>query len=279
MITVISIINNRHIAKNYLLKGLDKQTAKYELLLVDNTASVFTSGAKANNTTASKASGDYLVFIHQDVLLRSKAVLQLIEDQLSTLSRVGLAAAVGMIKPRVINQFEAYTRYLVLLRLGLGPLWFRHYGRGNNLHGLNMSPWGGLFIKDPVSVQTVDEFLLVVPARIFERTKFDEVTCSDWHLFGTDYSLSIQRKGYKTFVLPISVFHRSKGSISVQYVQTLAKVLEKHKEEKVVNTPWGLYPTNPSFRSLSSKIGDVIGWPYGRKIAASNLLYQESSAA
>jgi len=276
-ISVISIINNYDVAKRYLLKGLNGQTAKYELLLIDNAASVYTSGSKANNDASLKANGDYLMFIHQDVLLRSKDALKQVEDSLSTLSKVGLASAVGMIKPKFINQYEAYARYLLLLGLGMPHLWFLRYGRGNNLHGSSMSPWGGRFITDPTCVQTVDEFFLTVPTKIFENTKFDEVTCPDWHLFGTDFSLSIQRKGYKVYVLPISVIHRSRGTISVPYVRTLAKVLEKHETEKVVNTPWGLYPTNPSFRSLCAKIGEKVGWPYGREISGRNLLYQENA--
>jgi hypothetical protein len=277
MISVISIINNNDVAKKYLLKGLHSQTTKYELLLIDNTASVYTSGSQANNLASLEATGDYLMFIHQDVLLRSKNGLKQVEDWLSTLSKVGLAAAVGMIKPKFINQYEAYARYLSLLRLGLLHLWFLRYGRGNNLHGSSMSPWGGRFVTSPVCVQTVDEFFLTIPASIFEHTKFDEVTCSDWHLFGTDYSLSIQQKGYKVYVLPISVIHRSKGTISIPYVRTLAKVLEKHKNEKVVNTPWGLYPTSLPFRKLCAKIGDMIGWPYGREVSRSNVLYRENA--
>lgn len=276
MISVISIISNNDVAKKYLLKGLNSQTTKYELLLIDNTTSVYASGSQANNLASLEATGDYLMFIHQDVLLSSKNALKQVEDWLSTLSKVGLAGAVGMIKPKFINQYEAYARYLLLLRLGLLHLWFLRYGRGNNLHGSSMSPWGGQFVTDPVCVQTVDEFFLMVPARIFEHTKFDELTCSDWHLFGVDFSLSIQRKGYKVYVLPLSVVHRSRGTISVPYIRTLAKVLEKHKNEKVINTPWGLYPTSTSFRSLCTKIGEKIGWPYGREVSGRNLLYPEN---
>ena len=277
MISVVSIINNHDVAKNYLLKGLNRQTAKYELLLKDNTNSVYASGSQANNLASLEATGDYLMFIHQDVLLSSKNALKQVEDWLSSLSKVGLAGIVGMIKPKFINQYEAYARYLLLLRLGLLNLWFLRYGRGNNLHGLTLSPWGGRFIKDPVCVQTVDEFCLVVPTKIFEQSKFDEVTCSDWHLFGTDFALTITRKGYNVYVLPISVNHRSQGTISIQYVRTLAKVLDKHQDEKVVNTPWGLYPTSPAFRSLSAKIGEKIGWPYGREVSGKNLLYRENT--
>jgi hypothetical protein len=246
-------------------------------MLIDNTDSKYTSASKANNIASLKATGDYLMFIHQDVLLREKNALKQIEDHLSTLSQVGLASAVGMIKPKFINQYETYARYLLLLGLGRINLWFLRYGRGNNLHGHPLSPWGGQFIKEPVSVQTVDEFFLTIPTKIFEHIKFDEVTCPDWHMFGTDYSLGIKRKGYKVYVLPLSIIHRSRGIISGQYVKTLEKVLEKHKNEKVINTPWGLYPTNKSFRSLSTKIGETIGWPYGHKVSGINFQYQEKN--
>jgi hypothetical protein len=72
MISIISTVNNEKIAKEFLLRGLSRQNTKFELFLVDNRAFSYKSASQANNRAGLNASGDYLMFIHQDVLLLSR---------------------------------------------------------------------------------------------------------------------------------------------------------------------------------------------------------------
>ena len=252
MISVISIVNDKHVAEEYLLKSLSRQRARFELFLVDNTKKVFKSASRANNVTSLKATGDYFMFIHQDVFLLSKNWLEEVENWLSTLSQVGLVGVAGMVKPSFVNL--SYPSFVLLDQLGMCRLWFLRYGRGNVIHGSNKSPWGGSFISGVVPVQTVDEMLLIVPASVFGDTKFDEITCGDWHLYGVDFSLSIKHKGYNVYVLPTPVFHHSSGSLNTAYFETLAKLVKKHRKEQVINTTSGLYPTSEVLRMFSAKI-------------------------
>ncbi len=60
----------------FLLKGLKNQTAHYELILIDNTKNKFKSAANALNFGAKNANGNYLIFVHQDVLLCSDTWLE-----------------------------------------------------------------------------------------------------------------------------------------------------------------------------------------------------------
>ena len=110
MISVLAVINNETIAREFLLKGLSKQNSKFELLLIDNRNSTYKSASQAYNHEGIKASGDYLMFVHQDVLLLSRNWLKEAEEWLSTLSHVGMAGVAGMLKPRFVSQFEICSR-------------------------------------------------------------------------------------------------------------------------------------------------------------------------
>ena len=250
IISVISIVNNEREARRFLLRGLSLQDVKFEFLPVDNRVSICQSASQAYNHTGIKASGDYLMFIHQDVFLRSRKWLKEAEDWLSTLSDVGIAGVAGMQKPRFIDQLDVSARYLLLQKLNKLHLWFRHYGRGNVFHGPEETPWGGTFVTNAVPVQTLDELLLIIPFGIFEHTKFDEIVCDNWHLYGTDYSLRISQEGYRAYVLPCSVVHKSIGLINDSYLRTLMKLITKHRNERVINTTSGLCPTKQILTKL-----------------------------
>lgn len=79
-----------------------------------------------------------------------------------------------MVKPRFLNEFELFSRYFLLNKMGNYRLWFSLYGRGNLLQEIGGQPGSSRIISEPVPVQTVDELMLIVPAKVFETNKFDE---------------------------------------------------------------------------------------------------------
>lgn len=74
---------------------------------------------------------------------------------------------------------------------------------------------------------------------MFQKLKFDENVCSDWHLYAVDYCLSVQKLGLKAYVLPMYVWHRSPGSLTEGYYTTLKKLLKKHRDQKWIYTTMG----------------------------------------
>jgi hypothetical protein len=254
MISVISIISNKKIATEFLLRGLSRQDTKFELILLDNKSFSYKSASQAYNCGGIKANGDYLMFIHQDVLLPSSNWLKEAENTLSTSSNLGLAGVAGMLKPKYINEFEICMRYYLLRKLGFYPFWFHCYGRGNVFQGRDKLPWMGKPTSEILSVQTLDELLLIIPFKVFEHTKFDEIACDDWHLYGVDYSLTASEKGYKVCVLPCPAFHLSTGKRSKTYFKTLIKLIKKHRNERVINTTMGLWPTRPKLTKLIMRL-------------------------
>ena len=76
MITIICIYNNEKIFQDCLLKSLENQTAKYERIFIDNTSNIYNCAAKAFNKYCNKAHGEYLMFIHQDIIIQEKIGLK-----------------------------------------------------------------------------------------------------------------------------------------------------------------------------------------------------------
>jgi hypothetical protein len=256
MISIISIINNDIIAKEFLLRGLSRQNTKYDLILINNRNSSFRSAAQAYNEGSVKAKGEYLMFIHQDVLLPCDNWLKEAEQSLSTISNLGIAGVSGMLRPKFINDFEPYARYYLLEKLNISKIWYFRYGRGNVLHGREKKPILARSISEIVSTRTLDELLLIIPRKVFADSKFDKTICDNWHFYGVDYALSESQKYRNVCVLPQSVFHLSTGKVNKSYFKTLRKLIEKHRNEKIINTT--IYPWSTRPKLLELQIHDFL---------------------
>jgi GT2 family glycosyltransferase len=221
MISVICVYNNKAILDGCLLKGVNGQTAKHELILLDNTSGKFKSAAEALNQGASRAGGEYLMFVHQDVLLPSKEWLGTVYSRLDRLPKLGIAGVAGARGP---------GRCVVT----------------NMMHGDLPVPAGNVQIDRPEVVQTLDESLVLIPRDVFGKLKFDEVTCDDWHLYAVDYCLSARKLGYEVYVIPDCVYHQSPGaSLSWKYYRVLRRVIKKHRDANpVIFTASGNWKTS-----------------------------------
>lgn len=233
MISVVTVYNNKEILDEYLIKSLNNQSGDYDLILVNNTTGRFKSAAEALNYGARKASGTFIVFVHQDVSFDSEFLFEL-EETIQGINNLGIAGLAGVSEstPGVISNIKQ--------------------GESSETVGKNR-------IETATKVQTLDECLMVIPKSVFEILEFDEETCDDWHLYGVDYSLSIKSHGYDSYVLPLSIHHRSPGySMSEGYDVTLKKMLKKHKNNyKMIYTTLGNYHTSLPL-SLQKNIKKIV---------------------
>lgn len=233
MISVVCVYNNKEILNNYLTKSLKSQTVKFEFIGIDNIKRQFKSAAEALNYGGRKAKGNYIMFVHQDVDLCSNIWLNEAEkvlDRLSNIGIVGVAGSCENIKGNITN-IE---------------------------NGIPKKAAGGIHIKEPTKVQTVDECLIVIPNPVFSLLKFDEKVCNDWHLYAVDYSLSIRKLGYDVYVIPMYIYHLSigfkseekpkvalKGPYPKSYYLSMKKLMNKHKIfYKKIYTTCGIYKTS-----------------------------------
>lgn len=222
MISVVCVYNDKKVFNNFLLKSLNNQTTKFELIGIDNTLNKFKSAAEALNFGGKKATNKYIMFAHQDVSFRPKTWLEDAEKFLDSINNLGIAGVAGMSETGSSNP-----------------------ERGRNIitHGIpsEVWPWSNK-IQKPVQVQTLDECLVFVPKYTFETLKFNEKTCDGWHLYVVDYCLSAKEQGFGVYVLPMKIYHMSKGAnnkkkfqslrgpLPDEYYETLDRLIKKHND-------------------------------------------------
>ena len=219
MLSIICVYNNRDILEKCLLNSLKVQSIEYELILIDNTSGEFNSAAKALNFGGKKSKGKYLMFIHQDFKFDSTTWLEDIENYLNNLDNFGVAGVAGKKSRKCISNIKE----------GVPPVLA-----------------GSIQITVPEEVLTIDECLIIIHNKLFNIMQFDEICCDDWHLYASDYCLTVKKAGYKVYVLPMDGYHASTGnSFSGEtYYPILRKLMKKHKNNyKTIFTTTGSWST------------------------------------
>ena len=203
MISVVCVYNDLRIYNEYLLPSIQRQHGNHEFIALDNQDGYFSSAAQALNHGGRKATGAYIMFVHQDVRLNSGDWLDRAEEMLRLTPNLGIAGVAG--KRDRSGVITALT------------------------HGDRPKLAGHLQPTKPLRVQTIDECLFFVPREVFVAINMDESTCENWHLYAVDYSLSIQERGLTAYVLPLQAYHESEGQLSEAYFVALRKIVAKHK--------------------------------------------------
>ena len=225
MISVVCVANDRAKLERCLLPGLENQSVEFELIIIDNSANMYESAAKALNFGGMNAKGKYIVFVHQDVCIPSTTWLEEVEAILDEIQKLGIAGVAGR-----KDRNDTVT---------------------NITHGEVHPRPAGLKVDSVTAVQTVDECLFIIPRCVLDELPFDEKVCNDWHFYAVDYSLSVARKGLGVYVLPTVVHHMSDfTSLSTGiggYYSTLKRILRKHRNNiGYVYTTTGVWNTHRS---------------------------------
>ena len=224
MISVICVYNDERIFTNMLNKCLQKQTAKFELISVNNTEVTFKSAAKALNYMGRQAQGGYLMFVHQDVILPSERWLEDTEIILAGISDLGVAGCAGVDEN---GQQQGFIRDRYHL-------------------------WGKPF-AEPKEVQTLDESVLIVPHAVFRDIQFDEENFTGWHCYGADYCLRAMSRGLGIYVIPSFIYHNSLN-VNIAGLSEQQKILlHKHKAKYR-----HIYTTSGSLSSAKIKARPLI---------------------
>ena len=182
MFSIVCVYNNKELLKKYLLKSLNNQINDFELILVDNTENKYESAAKALNYGGKKAKNEYILFLHQDINLSSETWLQDTENMIESIKNMGIVGVAG--------NSEKIKGIITIIEDGNPP----------KLAGPN-------YIYETMEVQTLDECLIMIPKNVFNLLHFDGDVCDDWHLYATDYSLSVKKLGYNSYIIPQYIYH------------------------------------------------------------------------
>ena len=215
-ISIITCFNDSDILRDNLLMSLIRQNNKdFEIISIDNTEKHFSSVSSALNSGGERAKGDYIIFVHQDVYLYGKNWIDLALNFLSNLPEMGAAGVIGV---DFAGNYEGFI--------------------------LDRGKYCGEPINMPICVQSVDEQLIIVPRKVFEKLQFDEQF--DFHLYGVDYCLSVERLGLNVYVLPLFVEHNSLSikALKASNLQNLEGILLR-KHSKILSN---IYKTTGNLR-------------------------------
>lgn len=94
--SIICTYSDKESLDKNLLRSLRKQDDNYQLILVDNRHNKsFNSAASALNWAAQKAKGEYLIFVHQDIVLVGHDWLKKAMEIITNLPKLGIAGVAG----------------------------------------------------------------------------------------------------------------------------------------------------------------------------------------
>ncbi len=200
-LTLICVYNNEQVLNSCLLKSVKAQSVEAEIILLDNRNHTYTSAAQACNAGALKATKDYLLFLHQDIVFQSPNDLQsiyqaLIKDDDAVLGVAGCS----------ILGKEIYS---------------------NIVHGQTQQPAGTKTISEVKEVDALDECLIACSKKTFDTLRFNEDLCDGWDLYGVDFCYRAKMLALPVYVMPIKLWHVSPGNPKHAFY-SCARRLRKH---------------------------------------------------
>lgn len=224
MISLITVYNHQALLDEMIASAKIQINVDVDFVMIDNRKGSFKSAASALNYGMSKAKGEVLVFLHQDIEFLSESVLSRIYDFAIEHKSV-LFGAAG------VKSKEEDKGGSILTSMYTGP---------DKVKNTTLSKPTGCF--------TLDECLIACHKNCVSRLTFDEKVCDGWHLYGADLCLQAQLiADLSVMVVPMDdVWHKSNGNADKSYMQTQCFLAKKYKDHfKVINTTNGFQYTNP----------------------------------
>ncbi|MCP4215206.1 MAG: hypothetical protein GY765_11140 [bacterium] len=172
------------------------------------------------NRGAAAASGDILVFIHEDAFFLTPSWGAVVEKKFSQDASLGLLGVAG-------------TQYL----LAENPAWpaagrpFIH-GRVVHNEAPGKPPVLSLFSKGEADTEVVavDGFFMAVRASLFDTISFDEKTFGKFHFYDLDICMQVRRTHRVVVTTDLLMKHLSGGSFDKQWVHEAVKFIEKYRD-------------------------------------------------
>lgn len=205
-VSVICVYNREEQLNAQLKASLSRQNIQYEFIGIQNSTGAFPSAAAALNHGARAASGDILIFSHQDIFLKTENALRELVEGIAHCETGTIVGTAGVKEPS--------KKYYENLTGGeaFDPTLQRKCE--NRLY--------------PVSC--VDEGLFGMTRATWQQHPFDEVLCDNWHQYAVEACLWAREQGHCVYVQPIQIHHFSMGRISRSYMQGLIRLADRYRK-------------------------------------------------
>lgn len=174
-----------------------------EIIAIDNRKGIFSSAAKALNYGSSMAKNPVLVFMHQDLYLwDDKALEKYYEYLIQHPTDIAGAAGLCTIDNKMHSDIFETLNKIQRMRKAYGEV---------------MTAW------------SLDECMFAMQKSLWEKLKFDESVCYNWHMYAVEICCHNLTNGNRNVVLPVQVCHESLGGgRNHTYEQSLKNLINKY---------------------------------------------------
>lgn len=219
MISLIVCSRNSNIPSS--LKNNIEETigTSYELIVVDNSQRKY-SIFSAYNEGVRLAKGDYLCFMHEDVLYRSNDWGKSLEAYFLQFDSVGMVGVAG-------------THFLPAMP---AAWWDTEIRSGQLLQGAMVNSEYKVIGKDewlehkriPTLVVSTDGLWMCFRRKLFDVIRWDDISFKGFHGYDTDISLQVWKAGYEVHIFwDVLIEHMSAGNAQLDFYRSLDVLYKK----------------------------------------------------
>ncbi len=219
-LSLISVVNDRDTFEYGLKESLKEQTySDYEIIDIENFGNRYEYLALAYEEGLSKATGEWLCFIHPDLKFTDENALSDLMERIIKLSEerpdIKLFGSAGV---------TAGADYHIISSM---------------CHGIDKTVPGEndrLEREGYVIVQTVDACCMFIKKSDMEHFGFWNGGLG-FHMVAEELSLHIDAEGYHAAVVPARIWHFSDGrSLDYSYFRELRHLIRKYRNVEYFNT-------------------------------------------
>lgn len=233
-VSIVCCYNNTE-QYDMFIDSLNKQTAPFELIGIDNQTQKYKSCSRAYNAVLGEINTKYVIFSHQDIVLDEETALERFVGYLEKTEPFDIIGVAGA----KAGEKRIFTNV--------------HDGKGKFA--------GEERIVGLQEFDTVDECFFGGSTEYFLKYPFDEVLCNDWHLYAVERCLNTKVNGNKVYACEVPLIHSSMGRISHGFNLNLYQICKKYsKNFKRIRTTCANTRTDFVGRSLFYLKREVRVW-------------------
>jgi len=239
MISVITCSIKPDICQRMLDSISETVGVEFETIVFDNREKNY-GICKAYNEAAKTAKGEYLCFVHEDIVIKTndwgKELVMFIEQN-NNCGVIGIGG--GKTVNRNFNGWWSSSKNLFNVYDCCGSGKTMAFSESDLSHKYK-NPDNELFSK----VVCLDGIFLFVKNDIWENNKFDENTFKDFHFYDADFSFNISQKYQNYVYFGMNIYHYSAGNIERTFCENMYLFQKKWKSK----LPYCLQGKQPDFQ-------------------------------
>lgn len=179
-----------------------------ELVIIDNSNDEY-SIFSAYNEGVRRAKGDFLCFMHEDIIYHSQKWGNTIISYFKQFPNAGVIGVAG-------------THFLSKLPSGWWEtdITSRNLLQGNKYNGIYECSldYVDVYKSNPTQVASVDGLWMCMPRDVLNKVKWDERRFNGFHGYDLDMSMQVWKAGYEVHVIwDILLEHKSLGNVKTNF--------------------------------------------------------------